>query len=177
MRIRVSDVLDLLAAGLTTEQVVAELPDLEPADIAACLRFANIRTSRTVGEAVANPFIVLLVTKYGQVLNRDGSGYRRNAGHPHFEASFTDYDSARVFCERVVRELPHIQCEVTHGDKMVLQHFDVVWRQHEEEEIRQRFAEQDRLNQLFAKQRRRNRVGLGVLVGLVLVGVLIWYFC
>jgi uncharacterized protein (DUF433 family) len=51
MRIRVSDVLDLLAAGLTSEQVVAELPDLEPADIAACLRFASIRTSRT--EAVA----------------------------------------------------------------------------------------------------------------------------
>jgi uncharacterized protein (DUF433 family) len=39
MRIRVSDVLDLLAAGLTPEQVVAELPDLEPADVAACLRY------------------------------------------------------------------------------------------------------------------------------------------
>lgn len=37
MRIRVSDVLDLLAAGLTPEQVVAELPDLELADIAVCL--------------------------------------------------------------------------------------------------------------------------------------------
>ena len=44
MRIRVSDVLDLLAAGLTSEQVVAELPDLEPADIAACLRFATGRS-------------------------------------------------------------------------------------------------------------------------------------
>ncbi len=51
MRIRVSDVLDLLAAGLTSEQVVAELPDLEPADIAACLRFASARTSQP--EAVA----------------------------------------------------------------------------------------------------------------------------
>ena len=51
MRIRVSDVLDLLAAGLTTEQVVAELPDLEPADIAACLRFASAGTSQP--EAVA----------------------------------------------------------------------------------------------------------------------------
>jgi len=30
MRIRVTDVLDLLATGLTPEQVVEELPDLEP---------------------------------------------------------------------------------------------------------------------------------------------------
>jgi uncharacterized protein (DUF433 family) len=46
MRIRVSDVLDLLAAGLTPEQVVEELPDLEPADIPACLHFASIRVAR-----------------------------------------------------------------------------------------------------------------------------------
>jgi uncharacterized protein (DUF433 family) len=38
MRIRVSDVLDLLANGLSPEQIVQELPDLEPADIQACLR-------------------------------------------------------------------------------------------------------------------------------------------
>jgi uncharacterized protein (DUF433 family) len=41
MRIRVTDVLDLLAAGLAAEQVVDELPDLEPEDVAACLRFAS----------------------------------------------------------------------------------------------------------------------------------------
>jgi uncharacterized protein (DUF433 family) len=41
MRIRVVDVLDLLANGLTTEQVVAELPDLEPEDIQACLQYAS----------------------------------------------------------------------------------------------------------------------------------------
>ena len=35
MRIRVKDVLDLLAAGLTREQVVAELPDLDVADVDA----------------------------------------------------------------------------------------------------------------------------------------------
>jgi uncharacterized protein (DUF433 family) len=40
MRIRVVDVLDLLAAGLSTEQVLEELPDLEPEDIVAALRFA-----------------------------------------------------------------------------------------------------------------------------------------
>ena len=41
MRIRVTDVLDLLANGLTPEQVVEELPDLELKDIRACLRFAS----------------------------------------------------------------------------------------------------------------------------------------
>jgi len=41
MRIRVSDVLDLLASGLSAEQVLAEFPDLEPGDIQASLRFAS----------------------------------------------------------------------------------------------------------------------------------------
>ena len=41
MRIRVTDVLDLMANGLTPEQVVEELPDLELEDIRACLRFAS----------------------------------------------------------------------------------------------------------------------------------------
>lgn len=43
MRIRVIDVLELLAAGLSTDQVIEELPDLEPEDVAACLRFAVSR--------------------------------------------------------------------------------------------------------------------------------------
>jgi uncharacterized protein (DUF433 family) len=37
MRIRVTDVLELLAAGLTREQVLEELPDLEAEDVEACL--------------------------------------------------------------------------------------------------------------------------------------------
>ena len=41
LRVRVSDVLDLLAAGLSPARVVDELPDLEPEDISACLRFAS----------------------------------------------------------------------------------------------------------------------------------------
>jgi uncharacterized protein (DUF433 family) len=48
MRIRVIDVLDLLAAGLTAAQVVEELPDLELADVAACLRFASRRLDHPV---------------------------------------------------------------------------------------------------------------------------------
>ncbi len=38
MRIRVVDVLDLLASGMSSEQVVAELPDLERDDVLAALR-------------------------------------------------------------------------------------------------------------------------------------------
>jgi len=41
MRIRVTDVLGLLAAGLSPAQVVEELPDIEPEDIAAAVRFAR----------------------------------------------------------------------------------------------------------------------------------------
>lgn len=48
MRIRVVDVLDLLAAGLSPGQVVEELPDLELADVAACLRYASRRLDHPV---------------------------------------------------------------------------------------------------------------------------------
>ena len=48
MRIRVTDVLDLLAGGLTPEQVLRELPDLELEDIGACLRFASRRVDHPI---------------------------------------------------------------------------------------------------------------------------------
>jgi len=48
MRIRVTDVLDLLASGLTSQQVLQELPDLEPQDIQACLKFASGRLNHPV---------------------------------------------------------------------------------------------------------------------------------
>ena len=41
MRIRVTDVLDLLGNGLTPLQVIEELPDLEPEDVQACLKYAS----------------------------------------------------------------------------------------------------------------------------------------
>lgn len=40
MRVRVSDVLDLFAAGLSAEQILEELPYLEPDDLRACLQYA-----------------------------------------------------------------------------------------------------------------------------------------
>jgi uncharacterized protein (DUF433 family) len=41
MRIRVVDVLDLLANGLSPAQVLEELPDLEAEDIRACVQYAG----------------------------------------------------------------------------------------------------------------------------------------
>ena len=43
MRIRVSDVLDLFAAGLSTEKILDELPDLEADDVKACMIYARRR--------------------------------------------------------------------------------------------------------------------------------------
>lgn len=48
MRIRVSDVLDLFAAGLSADEVLAELSDLEPADMIACLQHAARRVDHPV---------------------------------------------------------------------------------------------------------------------------------
>lgn len=43
MRIRVIDILDLLAAGLDAGQILVELPDLEAEDIKAALLYARRR--------------------------------------------------------------------------------------------------------------------------------------
>jgi uncharacterized protein (DUF433 family) len=43
MRIRVSDVLDLLAGGSSVEEVLQEMPALERADMEAALRFSSRR--------------------------------------------------------------------------------------------------------------------------------------
>lgn len=40
LRIRVKDVLDLLAAGATHEEILADYPYLQPEDITAVLEFA-----------------------------------------------------------------------------------------------------------------------------------------
>lgn len=40
MRIRVTDVLDLFASGLSAEQILEEMPDLEAEDLKAALHYA-----------------------------------------------------------------------------------------------------------------------------------------
>jgi uncharacterized protein (DUF433 family) len=48
MRIRVVDVLELLAADLSFSEVLEELPDLEIADLLATLKFAASRIDHPV---------------------------------------------------------------------------------------------------------------------------------
>jgi uncharacterized protein (DUF433 family) len=48
MRIRVKDVLDLLASGATAEVILADFPDLELEDIRACIAYAARYLDHTV---------------------------------------------------------------------------------------------------------------------------------
>ncbi|GAB3924724.1 DUF433 domain-containing protein [Mucilaginibacter myungsuensis] len=48
MRIRVVDILDLLATGLTQEQILDEMPDLEKEDIEAALKYAGSKLDHPV---------------------------------------------------------------------------------------------------------------------------------
>lgn len=52
MRIRVIDVLDLLASGLSFTEVLQEMPDLEMADIWAVLKFVARRLDHPILVAV-----------------------------------------------------------------------------------------------------------------------------
>lgn len=45
MRIRVGDILQMLAAGVSSEEILLDYPDLEPADIQACLLYAARRAN------------------------------------------------------------------------------------------------------------------------------------
>ena len=48
LRITVYDMLDYLASGMTEQQILHDFPDLEAADIRACLQFAADRERRLV---------------------------------------------------------------------------------------------------------------------------------
>ena len=52
-RVRVKDVLDLLAAGATREEILADYPYLEEGDITAALEFASQFLDHTVLRAAA----------------------------------------------------------------------------------------------------------------------------
>ena len=72
MRIRVTDVLDLLAAGLSQEAILDEMPDLEAEDVRACIQFARRR--------VDHPVLAELHRADRQARDR---GRRRRVQHPH----------------------------------------------------------------------------------------------
>ncbi|AOS84445.1 hypothetical protein BIU88_10065 [Chlorobaculum limnaeum] len=48
LRIRVIDILDLLAAGLSQDEILEELPDLEKEDILAALKYASQKLNHPV---------------------------------------------------------------------------------------------------------------------------------
>jgi uncharacterized protein (DUF433 family) len=48
MRIRVSDVLDLFASGLSAEEILGEMPDLEADDLKAALVYASRKLNHPV---------------------------------------------------------------------------------------------------------------------------------
>jgi uncharacterized protein (DUF433 family) len=48
MRIRVKDILDLLAAGESRETILADFPYLEPNDIVAALEYATAQADHAV---------------------------------------------------------------------------------------------------------------------------------
>lgn len=52
MRIRVKDVLDLLAAGVSEADVLSDFPHLEKEDIRACLAFAAAEADHPVLVAI-----------------------------------------------------------------------------------------------------------------------------
>lgn len=48
MRIRVTDILDLIASGLTVKDVLAEMPDLEEEDIRQALAYASSKIDHPI---------------------------------------------------------------------------------------------------------------------------------
>jgi uncharacterized protein (DUF433 family) len=51
LRIRVADILEMLANGIATEEILADFPDLEPDDIRACMAYAATLTGHPVVNA------------------------------------------------------------------------------------------------------------------------------
>jgi uncharacterized protein (DUF433 family) len=51
MRIRVTDILQLLSAGASYEEILEDYPDLEKADVLAALEYAARQTDHPVLQA------------------------------------------------------------------------------------------------------------------------------
>ena len=48
MRIRVTEVLELIANGLSSQQIINELPDLTTEDVTACIKYAMAKINHPV---------------------------------------------------------------------------------------------------------------------------------
>ncbi len=53
LRVRVKDILDLLASGASREEILADYPYLEPGDITAALEYAAQQSDHPVVRVVA----------------------------------------------------------------------------------------------------------------------------
>lgn len=51
MRIRVKDVLEMLAGGASEAKILEDFPDLEAGDIRACLQYASAQVNHAVLQA------------------------------------------------------------------------------------------------------------------------------
>ena len=51
LRIRVADILEMLAGGIASEEILQDFPDLEPDDIRACMAYAATLAGHPVVDA------------------------------------------------------------------------------------------------------------------------------
>jgi uncharacterized protein (DUF433 family) len=54
MRWPVEVILDMLSAGMTSEEIISDHPELEKEDIIACLNYARLSVSGEIYNLVAN---------------------------------------------------------------------------------------------------------------------------
>ncbi|MEQ1850350.1 MAG: DUF433 domain-containing protein [Chthoniobacteraceae bacterium] len=54
MRIRVKDVLEMLAARVPEKEILEDFPYLEPADIGACLQYAAVQSDHPILTGAVN---------------------------------------------------------------------------------------------------------------------------
>jgi hypothetical protein len=81
MRIRVSDVLDLFAAGLSPEQILEEMPDLEYEDLQAAMGNVNcVSTPYTQPDTIR---VEMIPGGNGEVIkfNKDSTGNVRSLSY------------------------------------------------------------------------------------------------
>lgn len=91
LRIRVKDVLDLLASGASHDEILEDYPLLEAADIAAVLEFA----------ARQNDHPILRVEFDGSDVARDASGFVLSTGpRPSSRRHWRRSDSIQPACAR-----------------------------------------------------------------------------
>ena len=68
-----TDVLDLLAAGLSFDEILVEMPDLEPEDIVASIQFAARKLNHPAMR-VSHKSVLVVIPPWGEGEYRKASG-------------------------------------------------------------------------------------------------------